>query len=217
MSSKVIAILLGGPLESVPDLMEWSKKVDGWIGVDRGSLRLVKAGINQLIALGDFDSITATDYELIQEHVKDVRRCQSEKDETDAELALSVALDELEATKVILLGATGGRLDHFLSNLWMVLQPRFKKNAAKIQLVDQNNSIRYYLPGHYQLTKEPDKKYLGFTCLTPVTKLSLFDEKYQLDQADFAYPTSLGSNEFLKETGEFSFESGIIAVIQSKD
>ncbi|MGL4390243.1 MAG: thiamine diphosphokinase, partial [Carnobacterium maltaromaticum] len=46
---------------------------------------------------------------------------------------------------------------------------------------------------------------------------SLVDQKYRLDEADFLYPTSLASNEFIGETGHFSFTSGVIAVIQSTD
>jgi thiamine pyrophosphokinase len=43
------------------------------------------------------------------------------------------------------------------------------------------------------------------------------DAKYRLSHSDFTYPISLASNEFVSDTATFSFDSGLIAVIQSKD
>jgi thiamine pyrophosphokinase len=53
--------------------------------------------------------------------------------------------------------------------------------------------------------------------LTPVSKLTLKNVKYELDVVDFLQPTSLASNEFLTGNAEVSFSTGLIAVIQSKD
>lgn len=47
--------------------------------------------------------------------------------------------------------------------------------------------------------------------------LTLPDEKYQLDAVYNAYPISWASNEFSGNTGHFSFDAGVLAVIQSRD
>lgn len=214
---KRVALLVGGPEAMIPDYMQLESSATEWIGVDRGALRLLKQGRIPTIALGDFDSISTSELTNIQAQVKDVRISQAEKDETDTEMALSVALNELKADEVIIYGATAGRLDHLLANLWMVLQPRFANEVRKIKLVDTQNSVEFYLPGEYVIEKEADKNYLAFIGLTPVKQLTLYDEKYQLTDADFAFPISLASNEFVGETGRFSFSEGMIAVIQSKD
>ena len=52
--------------------------------------------------------------------------------------------------------------------------------------------------------------------LIPVSGLSLLDEKYRLDDWS-GNPFSFSSNEFLGEVNHFSFKSGIVAVIQSRD
>ena len=53
--------------------------------------------------------------------------------------------------------------------------------------------------------------------LTPVTGLTLPDEKYRLTDYDAPIPISWSSNEFAGPVNHFSFKSGIVAVIQSKD
>ncbi|MEG1172541.1 thiamine diphosphokinase [Carnobacterium sp.] len=212
-----VALLVGGPENMIPDFMQLENQETKWIGVDRGALRLIEKGLVPRMAVGDFDSISTDDLAVLKERIADVLISPAEKDETDTEMAVALALNELKADEVVIYGGTAGRLDHFLANLWMVLQPRFIKHAAKIKMVDCQNSLSFYLPGSYELIKEADKRYLAFVCLTPVTKLSLVDQKYRLDEVDFLYPTSLASNEFIGETGHFSFTSGVIAVIQSTD
>ena len=113
-------------------------------------------------------------------------------------------------------GATGGRLDHLLANIWLVLDPVFRPWAPQIKLIDNQNTVQFFLPGDYQISKEPDKRYLAFVPLMPM-HLTLPDEKYQLDGAYNDYPISWASNEFNGNTGHFSFDTGVLAVIQSKD
>ena len=79
------------------------------------------------------------------------------------------------------------------------------------------NTITYFHPGRHVIEKEQDKKYLAFVCLTPVAKLTLEEVKYELEEYDVSYPMSFASNEFLSNKARFSFEMGIMAVIQSKD
>ncbi|SDQ06012.1 thiamine diphosphokinase [Carnobacterium viridans] len=212
-----LAIMVGGPYERIPAIKNRQSKELIWIGVDRGALRLLEHGIVPKIALGDFDSVTKEELKTIKNEVADVRVYKAEKDETDTELAVRIAFDEFKPDSVSIYGATGGRMDHFLNNIFMVFQPKLLDHAAKIRLIDVQNTIMYFLPGSHTLSKEQDKKYLAFTCLSPVEKLTIQDAKYRLADADFTHPISLASNEFISDTVNFSFISGMIAVIQSKD
>lgn len=212
-----LAIMVGGPCEGIPALKDIHSKELIWIGVDRGALRLLKHGIVPKIALGDFDSVTQEELEELKREIADVRVYKAEKDETDTELAVQIAFDEFKPDSVSIYGATGGRMDHLLNNIYMVFQPQLFKNAAKICLIDKQNTITYYTPGHHTIVKEKGKKYFGITCLSAVEQLSITDAKYRLSHTNFAHPISLASNEFVSDTAAFSFESGMIAVIQSKD
>lgn len=183
----------------------------------RGTWRLLQKGVTPVVSVGDFDSLTAAERTTVQSAVKDIRSVQAEKDDTDTQLALSIALTEFNADQVVLYGATGGRLDHFLANLFMPLETRFKPFLDRLEMRDRQNTIRFYAPGTYQLQKEADKRYLAFVPLVPTTGLNLIDEKYRLVDYQTQVPISWASNEFIGETGQFSFETGVVAVIQSKD
>lgn len=214
---KILNLLVGGPSEQWATELVNKEVVGDWIGVDRGNLHLIKMGIDPLVAIGDFDSLSADELALVKSHVSDIRQSVPEKDDTDTQLGLKIAIEEYQADRLDIYGATGGRIDHFLANFWMVLEPRFSKYAPKIRFIDVQNTITYYLPGTHQIEKEADKKYLAFVALTPVNNMTLSDEKYQLKNYNLSHPVSLASNEFVGQTGEFSFDSGIVAVIQSKD
>ena len=61
--------------------------------------------------------------------------------------------------------------------------------------------------------------YLSFIGMTPIEKLTLTGVVYPLNGKDYDYPIALVSNEFEESKAElhFSFESGLLAVIQSAD
>ncbi|KRK98005.1 thiamine pyrophosphokinase [Secundilactobacillus odoratitofui DSM 19909 = JCM 15043] len=210
-------LLVGGPTSEWPDQLTAGKVSGDWIGVDRGTLRLLSMGITPLVAIGDFDSLSASELTQVKSSVSDIRQAIPEKDETDTELAITVALKEYQYDRLDIYGATGGRLDHFLANLWLVLKPRYRQFAPQIRFIDRANTITFYLPGEYALKKEADKKYLAFVPLEKVDQLNLIDEKYTLKDEDVPYPISYASNEFVGQVGHFSFKSGLLAVIQSRD
>ena len=209
-----VLLVAGGSIASWPAL---TSEYDVYIGIDRGSLYLLEAGYRVDLAIGDFDSLSPVEKESVFEHAIKTITAPAEKDETDTQLALSYALTHYQAATIEMIGMTGGRLDNFLANLWMVLEPRFKPYSAQIMLRDRQNTVSYLLPGEYQIEQIPEMKYLGYCCLTPVENLTLRYSKYTLNQVTIPHPMSLASNEFIEKTAYISFDEGIIAVIQSKD
>ncbi|KRM23979.1 thiamine diphosphokinase [Latilactobacillus graminis] len=213
-----VNLLVGGPVSEWAPELAHPETIDGqWVTADRGTWRLLQKNIIPVVAVGDFDSLSTSEREIVQSMVKDIRSVQAEKDDTDTQLALTIALTELQADQVVIYGATGGRVDHFLANLFIPLEERFKPFLARLEMRDRQNTIRFYGPGDYQLQKEDDKTYLAFVPLVPTTGLNLIDERYRLVNYQTQVPISWASNEFIGSTGRFSFKTGIVAVIQSKD
>ncbi|VDG19797.1 thiamine diphosphokinase [Lactobacillus sp.] [Lactiplantibacillus mudanjiangensis] len=209
-----VRLLVGGPTTSWPDGL--AQLPGPWVGADRGALRLVKLGIQPAIAVGDFDSIDATELQTVKQALTGTVVVKPDQDQTDTQLAVKTIFQRLAPDELCIYGATGGRLDHLLANLWLVLDPQFRPWAPQIKLIDRQNSVRFFLPGEYQIQKEADKRYLAFVPLMP-THLTLYDAKYQLHDAVNDYPISWASNEFVGETSHFSFDQGVVAVIQSRD
>lgn len=210
----IVNLLVGGPTANYP--ADLTTIPGPWVGADRGALRLVKRGIQPVMVVGDFDSIDAAELQTVKDALVGAVVVKPDQDHTDTQLAIKSIFEQLQPDKVHLYGATGGRLDHLLANMWLVLDPVFRQWAPQIKLIDKQNSVRFFLPGDYQITKEADKRYLAFVPLMPM-HLTLPDEKYQLDAAYNAYPISWASNEFSGNTGHFSFDAGVLAVIQSRD
>ncbi|KAF1301201.1 thiamine diphosphokinase [Enterococcus saccharolyticus] len=209
-----ILIVAGAPVETWP---VFTPTYDYYIGIDRGGLFLQQQGLPLDIAVGDFDSLNEKERNLVFQTAKEVHQSPSEKDDTDTQLGLLIALQRFPEAKITLIGATGGRIDHFLANLWLVLEPRFQPFSQQIFLKDMQNTIQFLLPGEHTIWQEPDMKYLAYCCLTPVSALTLTESKYVLHEVDVMQPTSYASNEFLTNQAKISFKKGLIAVIQSKD
>lgn len=214
--TKVI-LAAGGSPANWPDLTDWLSEDTYFVGIDRGSLYLIEKGYQLHAAIGDFDSLTAVELSIVEQTADIVKYSQAEKDDTDTQLALQYALEQFPEAQVLLIGATGGRIDHLLANLWLPLEPRFEPFIRQIRLADDQNQVDYYLPGAYTVTRLAGMTYLAYCCLTPVAGLTLVDSKYLLDEVDVSVPTSYASNEFVGNSASFSFKTGVIAVIQSKD
>lgn len=219
MPSEKVVIVVGGDQTDVAALVQSYSASHRLIGADRGALTL--AGLCEKFdaAIGDFDSVTPPEMEIIKQKSRFCRILPAQKDETDTEAAIAYAIEMFNPEEIILLGAFGGRLDHLISNLWLAFHPFLRRMAGKISLMDRHNTLRFYLPGSYVLEKEADKKYLSFIGMTPIGKLTLTGAVYPLHEKDYDYPIALVSNEFEETKSEmhFSFEAGLLAVIQSSD
>ena len=216
----VVNLMVGGPEGLIPWDLVLAHRQEPWVAVDKGAVRIVKMGMVPAYALGDFDSSTKAEERAVVEAVGRVRTFPPEpKDYTDTQLGLKTVLDHYDFQQVNLWGATGGRIDHFLNNLFLPLVAPFDQLLSRLQIVDRGNVVRYYTPGKYSIKKLPAMKYLAFVNLTPVHDLTLIDEKYTrlVQHWDSQVPVAWASNEFVGEVNHFSLGDGIVAVVQSRD
>lgn len=212
-----INIVAGGPAEHVPDLAEFNENCT-WIGVDRGVLLLISHGIEPAYAFGDFDSVTDEEWALIRSRVKNIEAFRAEKDEPDMELAVNWALEQ-SAEKIRIFAGTGGRLDHFLGNVQLLLRPILNRVNATIEIIDKKNIIFAKGPGSYRIEKDEQKKYISFIPYSSaVSGLTLTGFKYPLNDRHIPLTSTLCiSNELIGDNGTFSFTKGILLVIRSND
>jgi len=221
MAKETVFILCGGEASGVKEILS---HYDYWknarfIGVDKGAGLLLHLGYPIDLAIGDFDSLNPIDMKAIKMTAKYIERFDSEKDDTDTQLALVRAMQMFpQARRFILLGAIGGRVDHFLSNLYMVLEPRFEEIIEKIYMQDECNQIHFLKPGSHVLEKNEEYHYIAFANLRETKDFAIKNAKYELVPTNLPLPTSYPSNEFAdgKEI-EISFSQGLIAVIESRD
>lgn len=198
-----------------PDERIFKEEIKGCkllLGADRGCETYFKYNVTPDYALGDFDSISKEYKEKLE--CTNVIKYNSEKDNTDSEIALLKAID-LGAKEIILLGFTGTRLDHTLSNLGLL--NICLKNNVKAYIRDNNNIICIAdRPGN---VKYISGYYVSFQAFGgDVEDFSIRGAKYELDN----YKLTFGdgrcvSNEFLNGDIRINFKKGKILIIYSKD
>nr|WP_221452173.1 thiamine diphosphokinase [Bacillus benzoevorans] len=214
----IIHILGGGPAELLPDIQSLQEERIVWAGVDRGVYTLLSRGIKPNIAFGDFDSVSCEELTFIEERVENLIKFKPEKDETDMEHALNWAITQ-NPQIIRIFGATGGRLDHMLANLQLLINPIKNKSHVQIEMIDQKNIVFLKQPGVYSIEKLEKKKYISFIpMMNDVKGVTLKGFKYPLND----YHIELGStvcisNELVADYGTFSFSEGILLIVRSTD
>jgi thiamine pyrophosphokinase len=94
------------------------------IAADGGVDRALALGLRVDVAVGDFDSVTDRGLAAVQADGARLERHPAAKDATDLELALDAAL-ALSPSRLLVVGASGGRLDHLLASLLLMGSERY--------------------------------------------------------------------------------------------
>ncbi|KXH79941.1 thiamine diphosphokinase [Sporosarcina sp. HYO08] len=215
---KSVIICGGGPESEIIDFSTWEEKETVFIGADRGTLYLLQRGITPTEAVGDFDSISAEDYEMIAKNVQKVDRYRAEKDETDIELAVGRAL-AYEPEQVVLTGVTGGRLDHFQSALHLLYRYQIANPAVQFLIGNQTNTISLLTPGVRRISPVARFPYISFYPFGASVKgFTLTGFKYETVDATLETGvTMFTSNEPVAEVCTISFRDGICLMVRSTD
>ncbi|HAQ08403.1 MAG TPA: thiamine diphosphokinase [Bacillus bacterium] len=213
-----INIVAGGPHNLIPGLERYAGEEVIWVGVDRGVSYLLSAGIKPARAFGDFDSVTDEELAEIEKEVSNLNKFKPEKDETDMELALNWSMAQ-QPESILIFGATGGRLDHFMANVQLLVKPVLEEKALQIEIIDRTNILNVKKPGSYIIEKHPGMKYVSFLPVSPaVSGMTLENFKYPLKDCHIPIGSTLCiSNELISDHGTFSFSEGILLVVRSKD
>ena len=193
-------------------------KPDCIIGVDKGLEFCYRNHVIPDWILGDFDSISkeVIDWYRKQQEIL-IRQYKPEKDDTDTRLGMELAL-KLGSDKIFLLGATGGRLDHYMGNLQSLLITARKEKEGWI--LDEQNAITVRKAGKICIHKEEQfGKYVSFFSMgDEVTGLSLTGFQYPLDGYTLKNSDGIAvSNQLLDDCGIIEFETGYLMMVLSKD
>lgn len=155
-------IISGGMIEpdfAFPYLQK--QQFDIILAADRGLEFCYHYQIMPTYILGDFDSLSPEILNYYKEnHVAPIREFNPMKDNTDTDIAFQQAI-VLGSSEITILGATGGRLDHFLSIVQNLKTAWEKKIPAYI--VDSRNLITIPVETSFEIRKEEQfGKYVSF-------------------------------------------------------
>lgn len=205
-----VAVVAGGDL----DLMMTG--FDVFVGVDAGSLFLLKHNLPLDMAVGDFDSVSAEELQWIKAEAKSLTQAPAEKDDTDLELALKTVFEQYPEAQVSVLGAFGGRLDHMMSNLFLASEPSLASFMQQIKLQDSLNLVRFFPQGRHLIEPVEGMTYVSFMP-SDGSRLTIEGAKYPLNTSNYFFKKCYSSNEFIDENLVIELDSGYVVVIYSKD
>ena len=215
------------------------------IAADRGLEFFLEDRIWPDVVIGDFDSLSEEGKVFLEIHekgnendeipyggmiewkaqkgfgneIKEIKviRLRPEKDDSDTQSAMNYAIQN-GAKRIIILGATGNRVDHLMANFGLLVLA--KNQGVEVILADQYNYMKLVSDGEIIKKSEQFGKYISFFPLGgDVTGLTLKGFKYSLDHYHLTTADSglTVSNEIVSEKAKVTYRSGTLLMIMSRD
>ncbi|MCX6055947.1 MAG: thiamine diphosphokinase [Chloroflexi bacterium] len=125
MELKRAVVVANGEVTDLELIKALIRPEDHIIAVDGGLRHLPALNRDPLLLIGDLDSVLPSEVEELRGKGIEIIRYPVEKDETDLELAI-LKVVERGYPSILLVGVTGGRLDHTLGNLYLLLLPQLE-------------------------------------------------------------------------------------------
>lgn len=130
-------IVLGGDAPGRALLESCMRQADLTIAADRGLEAFCNVGLMPDLLLGDMDSVDRGVLERMASHTQ-IERLPCEKDDTDGVHALDAAIAR-GAQRITILGALGGRMDHAMANLMLLV--RAYRHGVMAEILDEQVRI----------------------------------------------------------------------------
>lgn len=187
---------------------------DMFIAADSGAATALRLGYVPTYIVGDFDSLDTQLIEQARARGSRIISAAVEKDETDTELAVQLAIEQ-GATQITLLGALGGeRFDHAIAN--MLLLAGF--DTVPIQIIDGPSTCWLLRgPGHTTIHGKTGDLLSLLPLTRDATGIRTQGLYYPLHGETLRFGKPRGvSNELTAEQAEVSLESGVLLVIYTK-
>lgn len=178
--------------------------VDGGLGVFHDY------GIVPHYIVGDMDSVSQSVLENYSENCQ-VLSAPTEKDDTDLTLAVDTAIEQ-GAEEILLLGATGGRIDHLLSNL-MLLKYAFRKGVF-LTIEDDEQEITLHT-GAFQIHGVPGQT-VSLIPMNQKAKITASGLYYPLDDLVLTNEKPRGVSNLLTEENASVFSDDFVYVLKAK-
>lgn len=210
MSEKRCVIISAGEIHNYERARAFFRDDDFFIFCDAGLSHAGGLGVKPDVVVGDFDSCESGDLEWWKER-SEIIQLPREKDDTDTMFAVKLAV-ERGYCDFVLLGAMGGRFDHALGNVSILLY--LNELGKKAVLIDDYSIMQ--IAGKEPFYIEDSCSYFSvLTVAGNVSGVNIKNAKYPLENASLTPDFQLGiSNEVLPgKVAEVSVDHGQVLVV----
>jgi thiamine pyrophosphokinase len=219
MSPADIVILANGdrlPAALLPDLAAAIEGAAFTIAADGGLHHADRAGRSVDIIVGDLDSVDSAALARSRAAGCEVVAHPTDKDATDLDLALTLALARWDAPTrptVLVVGGHGGRLDHLLGNLLVLAADRY----AALELRGWfGTDVVHVVRDQVELHRGSGSTVSLLAVDGAATGVTTAGLRFPLTDATLAVGSSLGlSNTLLAESARVTVRSGVLLTVQS--
>jgi len=174
------------------------------IAADAGYMELKTRGIIPDLVIGDFDSLGSA-----PQH-PNVILCPEEKDDTDMMLAVKQGLARGFKTFIIN-GGLGGRLDHTLANIQILVN--IAKRGARGVILGRDICVTAIANGAARFSSDASGYISVFSANEISEGVTLTGLKYPLDGATLTCDYPLGvSNEFTGKPATVEVRAGVLII-----
>lgn len=209
-----VVIFAGGAYRPGASSQNALASADMVIAADSGAATALRLGHVPACVVGDFDSLDAQLVEQLRSRGSSIISAPVEKDETDTELAIQLAIEK-GATSITLLGALGGdRFDHTLANV--LLLAGF--DTVPIQIIDGPSTCWLLRgPGHTVIEGQPGDLLSLLPLTADATGIHTRGLYYPLNGETLRFGKPRGvSNALTAKEAEVLLESGVMLVIYTR-
>ncbi len=208
-----IAIFSNGTINNYSYIKNYGE-FDIVICCDGGLKHASKIDVFPNFIIGDFDSVNPSLLSSYEKQGSEVIRFNQEKNETDTELAMLMAIKK-KPDEIFMFGSTGTRFDHTLANVHVLVHAL--NAGVKASIIDENNEIMLV---NDEITISG--KVGDYVSLIPfinnIDGITTSGLKYKLNNEPLFMGTPRGiSNELTEEKATIKIKHGVLAVIKSRD
>ena len=198
-------ISIGG--NSTSNVLSIESNFEEIIAVDSGIEHLLNLSLDPNTLIGDLDSISKKSLDEVKKNGVKILAFNSNKDQTDFELALNY-LEETEKSKVYIIGGESGEIDHLISIFLLIPSKSFSENI--IWLYGDKRII------FRQKLKLNIKKLTKFSIipLSDLTNLSIDGAEWNLDNKNIQFGETLTLRNITNEEQlNIRCDKGVFALI----
>ena len=187
-------IICNGHITDYDYCLDIIQNADYIICADGGTRHAYKMGLHPDLILGDFDSSDSTYLEHYKKLGIKMEKYPEDKDKTDSHICILKALDFSQ--EIILLGATGSRLDHTMANI-SLLKLGLDKGIS-MYIADSQNEI-YLINSRITIKGKPGEIFSLLPFSQRVEGICVYGAKYELNEAVMETGDPYGTSNLFKQ------------------
>jgi thiamine pyrophosphokinase len=203
-----IVVCAGGPARRALPAFDGDALV---IAADSGAVEAERLGLRVDRLVGDLDSAPAAMVTRLEASGVPIDRYPADKDASDLELALEIAVVE-GADELLVVGGDGGRLDHLLGTAFLLGSDRWR--GVRIDAV-LGDALVHVVRDHRAIAGHIGELVSVFAVGRPAEGVSTTGLRWQLRDDALSPGSTRGlSNEFVEPTATVSVRAGVVLAIR---